>query len=139
MSCDETLKRNGYKLTPQRRLIVDIIHDAAGGVTGTELLSRVQSLMPGVNKSTVYRTLELLETLECVFRSEAADGEYIYHHPEDGEHFHLVCRVCGKSIDFDEAMLLPLEKAIEKRYDFHIDYRHVTIGGLCPVCRAKEK
>lgn len=117
---------------------MDIIHDAAGGVTGTELLSRVQARMPGVNKSTVYRTLELLERLECVFKSEAA-GEYLYHHPEEGEHFHLVCRLCGASIDFDGAILLPLEKAIEKRYDFQIDYRHVTIGGLCPACRKKEK
>ena len=139
MSCDETLKKNGFKLTPQRRLIVDIIHDAPAGVTGTELLSRVQLRMPGVNKSTVYRTLELLEKLECVFRSEVDGGEYIYHHPEDGEHFHLVCRICGKSIDFDEALLQPLERAIEKRYDFHIDYRHVTIGGLCPECGAKGK
>jgi Fur family ferric uptake transcriptional regulator len=138
MSCDDTLKRNGFKLTPQRRLIVDIIHDAAGGVTGTELLTRVQARMPGVNKSTVYRTLELLERLECVFKSEAA-GEFVYHHPEEGMHFHLVCRICGASIDFDEAMLLSLEKAIEKRYNFRIDYRHVTIGGLCPACREKEK
>jgi Fur family transcriptional regulator, ferric uptake regulator len=137
MSCDITLKKNGFKLTPQRRLILDIIHDSGMGITGTEILGRVNAKMPGVNKSTVYRTLELLEKLECVFKNEA-DGEFVYHHPEDGEHYHLVCRVCGASIDFDESLLQPLEKTIEKTYGFQIDYRHVTIGGLCPDCKNKH-
>lgn len=137
MSCDITLKKHGFKLTPQRRLILDIIHDAGAGITGTEICNRVSAGMPGVNKSTVYRTLDLLEKLECVFKNEAG-GEFVYHHPEDGEHYHLVCRVCGASIDFDEGMLAPIGKAIAKKYGFQIDYRHVTIGGLCRECRKKQ-
>jgi Fur family ferric uptake transcriptional regulator len=136
MSCDITLKKNGIRLTPQRRLIMDIIHDSGTGITGTEIMTRVNSRMPGVNKSTVYRTLDLLEKLECVFKNQAG-GEFVYHHPEEGEHYHLVCRLCGASIDFAEDLLVPVEKAIEKQYGFQIDYRHVTIGGICPSCKEK--
>ena len=137
MSCEVTLKKNGFKLTPQRRLILDIIHDSGAGVTGTEILERVHARMLGVNKSTVYRTMQLLEKLECLFKSETG-GEFVYHHPDEGQHYHLICRVCGSSIDFDETLLLPVEKAIEKKYDFQIDYRHVTIGGICSNCRNKK-
>jgi Fur family ferric uptake transcriptional regulator len=137
MSCDVTLKRHGLKLTPQRRLILDIIHNSGAGITGTEILENVYDKMRGVNKSTVYRTLELLEKLECIFKTEAA-GEFIYHHPEEGEHYHLVCRKCGKSMDFDATLLLPVERQIEKKYDFQIDNSHVVISGLCSSCKGNQ-
>lgn len=66
MSCVKTLKAKGMKLTPQRMLIVDIIHDAKDHLTAEDIISYVQARMPGVNKSTVYRTLELLEETGCV-------------------------------------------------------------------------
>jgi Fur family ferric uptake transcriptional regulator len=73
MSCLETLKKKGLKLTPQRRLIADIIHSADKHLTAEDIIDYVQHKMPGVNKSTIYRTLELLEDSGCVVRSESDD------------------------------------------------------------------
>ncbi|MFC2019363.1 Fur family transcriptional regulator, partial [Chloroflexota bacterium] len=70
MSCDLILKQKGLKLTPQRRLILEIIHESRSHLTAEEIITYVQSRVPGVNKSTIYRTLELLEELGCVFKSE---------------------------------------------------------------------
>ena len=64
--------------------------------------------MPGVNKSTVYRTLDLLEGAGCVFKSELGD-QFIYHHADEGHHHHLVCRKCGKTIECEEDFLAPVE------------------------------
>ena len=100
MSCAITLRKNGLKLTPQRRLILDIIHDAGSHLTAEEIFNYVQARIPGVNKSTIYRTMELLEELGYVFKSELGD-RFIYHHAEKGHH-HLVCQICGKRIDCDE-------------------------------------
>jgi len=137
MSCINTLKKLGMKLTPQRRLILDIVHDAGGHLTAEEILDYVQARAPGVNKSTVYRTLELLEELGCVVKSESGDVS-IYHHTEEGHHHHLVCQVCGKSIDCDEDLFSSVERAIDERYGFRVDFRHAVVSGLCKECGSKK-
>ena len=138
MSCAITLKAKGLKLTPQRRLILDIIHDAQAHITAEEILDYVQSRAPGVNKSTIYRTLELLEELGCVYKSEL-DNKSIYHHAEEGHHHHLVCQSCGKSIECTEDLFLPVENAISDRYGFKADLRHVVVSGLCKDCKEKAR
>ena len=93
MSCSTILKNQGYRLTPQRRLILDIIHEADSHLTADVILSRLRAKISGVNKSTVYRTLELLKGLGLVVKSEIA-GTNVYHHAEEGHHHHLVCKTC---------------------------------------------
>ena len=137
MSCVTKLKEKGLKLTPQRRLILDVIHDSGGHITAEEILDYVEAKVPGVNKSTIYRTLELLEELGCVFKSELSD-RFIYHHAEEGHHHHLVCRTCGKSIDCDEDLFLPVKRAADKKYGFRADFNHVVVSGLCVDCRDKN-
>ena len=133
MSCAITLREKGLKLTPQRRLILDIIHDSGGHLTAEEILNHVQSRVSGVNKSTIYRTLELLEALGCVFKSELGD-RYIYHHAEEGHHHHLRCRMCGKNMDCDEDLFLPVERVIAQKYGFQVDFKHMVINGICHDC-----
>ena len=137
MSCVTTLRIKGLKLTPQRRLILDIIHDSGGHLTAEEILDYVQARVLGVNKSTIYRTLRLLEELGCVFKSELGD-RFIYHHAEEGHHHHLVCRTCGKSADCDEDVFLPVERALYERYGFQVDFKHVVMNGLCTDCKGKS-
>ena len=137
MSCSITLKEKGLRLTPQRRLILDIIHDTRTHLTADEILKYVQSRVAGVNKSTVYRTLELLEELGCVYRSET-EGRFIYHHAEEGHHHHLVCRSCGKSTDCTEDLFLPIESKLVYRYGFKADLNHMVVSGLCQECAARE-
>ena len=136
MSCVATLKEKGLKLTPQRRLIVDIIHDADAHLTAEEIISYVQSKMPGVHKSTIYRTLELLEEIGCVYKSELGD-HFIYHHAEEGHHHHLVCSKCGKTIECDEDLFVPVEMSLVEKYGFRVDFKHIVMSGLCEECRSK--
>ncbi len=136
MGCVGALKERGLKLTPQRRLIVDILHDTKAHLTPDEIIAHVQSRMPGVNKSTVYRTLELLEKASCVFRSELGD-KIIYHHAEEGHHHHLVCSKCGKTIDCDEDLFAPVERSTGEKYGFRVEFKHVVMSGLCENCKNK--
>ena len=134
MSCLETLKDKGLKLTPQRRLIVDIIHDARSHLTAEDIIARVQKTMPGVNKSTIYRTLDLLENSGCVLKSES-DDRFIYHHAEEGHHHHLICSRCGRTQECSETVFMPVEKTLSAKYGFQVDFKHIVISGLCQSCR----
>jgi Fur family ferric uptake transcriptional regulator len=134
MSCVATLKEKGLKLTPQRILITDIIHDAKGHLTAAEIIEHVRAKMPGVNKSTIYRTLDILEEAGCVYKSELGD-ESIYHHDHEGHHHHLKCSRCGKTISCDEDLFTPVQKSVMKKYGFHTDFKHLIVNGLCKNCQ----
>jgi Fur family transcriptional regulator, ferric uptake regulator len=134
MSCSQTLKRKGYKLTPQRRVILDIIHETPSHLTADDIYNLVQQRISGVNKSTVYRTLELLEDLDCVVRSEMGE-RFIYHHAEEGHHHHLVCRQCGRTIEMSETRLEPMRRMLLDDLDFQVDIKHLVLHGLCADCR----
>jgi Fur family ferric uptake transcriptional regulator len=137
MSCIATLKEKGLKLTPQRMLIVDIIHNAKGHLTAEEIIKNIRAKMPGVDKSTVYRTLELLENAGCVYKSELGN-ESIYHHAEEGHHHHLICTRCGKTINCDEELFTPLQRLLREKYNFRADFKHIVMSGLCEKCRSKN-
>ncbi len=137
MSCIATLREKGLKLTPQRILIADIIHDAKGHLTAGEIIGHVQAKMPGVNKSTIYRTLDILEEAGCVYKSEL-DNEFIYHHDDEGHHHHLKCHQCGKTVDCDEAILAPLQRSLMKKYNFRADFKHMVMSGICGECKNKS-
>ena len=136
MSCINTLKRKGLKLTPQRRLIINAIHDTDVHLTAEEIITHVQAKMPEIHKSTIYRTLELLERTGCVFKSEL-DEHSIYHHAEDGHHHHLVCSNCGKTINCEEDIFAPVERLLQEKHGFQIDFKHIVMSGLCEECRSK--
>lgn len=123
-------------MTPQRRLIVEYIHDKQSHLTAEALINFLDTRAPGINKSTVYRTLDLLEESGCVVKSEM-NGRFIYHHAEEGHHHHLVCRVCGQTIDCNENILADLKKSLQEKLDFQADLKHVMINGVCSVCRKK--
>ena len=134
MSCIKTLREKGLKLTPQRKMIINAIHETEAHLTAEEIIAYVQKRMPEVHKSTVYRTLELLEGAGCIFKSELSDHA-IYHHAEEGYHHHLVCSKCGKIIECDEEIFKPIEKSFANKYGFLVDFKHLVMTGVCQECR----
>ena len=60
----EDLKNKGYKLTPQRRAIVDTIVESEGKhLTAEEIYDEVKKSCPEIGLATVYRTILLLEDI----------------------------------------------------------------------------
>src|SRR3990172_9728951 len=98
----DSLRQVGYRLTPQRMLIVSLIHDSKGHVTAEELHSRVVEQYPFVDISTVYRTLQLLKKLHLVSETDLGGGRVQYELSEGSRHHHLVCRRCGAALPLDD-------------------------------------
>ena len=136
MSCFESLKEKGYRLTPQRMMVLEALHQAEGHITAPEIYGRVRAKYPWVNKSTIYRTLELLKELDLVTETELGGDKLYYHHADKGHHHHLVCQKCGRTIDLDESLLTPLEDTLRIKYHFQADLRHLAIHGHCLRCQS---
>jgi len=129
------LSKQGYRLTPQRIMILSAIEDSDHHISAEEIHAQIIAKYPNVNISTVYRTLELLKRLGLVTETDLGEGRVRYHPAEKGHHHHLVCRECGAIIDLDESLLAPLKNALLKEYNFDADLRHLAILGRCVRCR----
>ena len=130
----ERLRGSGYRLTPQRELILAAV-ERLGHATPDEVLSEVRQHSSAVNASTVYRTLEVLEELGLVRHAHLSDRAPTYHSVTDHEHFHLVCRNCRKVISVDPDVLHPLIRQLEADHRFKVDVGHLTVFGTCEDCR----
>jgi len=139
MSCHETLQEKGHRLTPQRMLVIEALHDADQHISAEEIYEHLHSRYPYANISTVYRTLELMKKLDLVTETDFGEGRVRYHVAEKGHHHHLVCRSCGKIIDLEESVLHPLKETLLQEYGFDGDLRHLAISGECRSCSRKKK
>ena len=129
----EKLRGSGYRLTPQRELILDAV-DRLGHATPDEVLAEVRKQSTAVNVSTVYRTLEILEELGLVRHAHLSDRAPTYHSVRDHEHFHLVCRNCHRAISVDPDVLQPLVTRLRDEHHFEPDVGHLTVHGTCKEC-----
>ena len=136
-STDE-LSHRGYRMTPQRMMIVSAIENSDNHISAEDIYAQVVAKYPNVNVSTVYRTLELLEQLGLVTKTEMGVGRIMYHPIEKGHHHHLICRECGRIIDLDESITAPLKENILRDYQFTAELRHLGILGLCAACKQKS-
>ena len=132
------LRARGLRWTPQRRLILDVLGEARGHVTGSEIVERCRAREPETTPSTVYRTLGVLEELGYLHHSHAADGREEFHVLSVAEHAHLQCMSCGGSWEIDPAETASLVAELERGRGFRVDVGHLTIAGRCAACAARD-
>jgi len=129
----QALREKGYRLTPQRELILAAV-DELGHATPDEVLVHVQQQASTVNASTVYRTLEVLEGLGLVRHAHLSDRAPTYHSTRGHEHFHLVCRDCHKVVSVNAEDAAPFVESLATRHAFSPDLGHLTVFGRCHDC-----
>lgn len=139
----EQLKGQGYKLTPQRRAVLDAVIDNEGKHLSTEeIYDIVKKGCPEIGLATVYRTLQLLEKTGVICRMNFDDGCNRYelvHKDEDHQHHHLVCLTCGSVEEVEDDLLDDLEGKIENKYNFIITNHSVKFFGYCSKCKNRGK
>ncbi len=131
------LRERGLRLTPQRQLILEAVHEL-GHATPESVHNAVRERVAGVNITTVYRTLELLEELGLVNHTHLSHGSPTYHRAGEGQHVHLVCRSCGSIEEMDPAVLQPLCDRLRDEREFRVDVGHVSFFGVCGKCKESE-
>ena len=135
---DEQLRARGYRVTPQRQLVLEAVAELAHA-TPEEIGVQVQQTARGVNISTIYRTLELLDSLGLVAHTHLHHGAPTYHLATEAAHVHLVCQNCGKIDQASPDAIAPLTKALDERHGFETNVSHLTVFGRCNDCRSKDR
>ncbi|HYY54783.1 MAG TPA: Fur family transcriptional regulator [Candidatus Dormibacteraeota bacterium] len=130
------LRARGHRLTPQRLVILETVERARHHTTAEDVARRVGERFPGVDASTVYRTLELLEREGLVTHTHFDDGVTRWHLASAERHQHLVCRVCGDELELEVSLLEPAARKIRDRFGFVADMAHFSIAGTCAKCQS---
>ena len=131
----DSIRKLGYRLTDQRRAIVREVMKVQGHISPQQVVRRVQEKVPGVNASTIYRTLEMLEDAGVVAHAHLEKGAE-YHRVGNHDHVHLECARCGRQESIAAAHVAPASAAIAHRNGFVPDFTHFAISGLCAECAA---
>ena len=122
----------GHRLTPRRLMVVEVLSQHTH-LTVEEILAKVQCRYPSTNKTTVYRTLDLLSSLGFVDVTDLGGGKLEYElsrHP----HHHLICERCGTQTEVEDRLFDPLRHTLKERYGFTPNLGHFALFGTCPKC-----
>ena len=133
---DVELRSRGYRVTPQRQLVLEAI-GKLDHATPEEIAASVQETARGVNISTIYRTLELLDKLGLVTHTHLGHGAPTYHLATDADHVHLVCQDCGRVTEVSPDAIRALITALDEGQGFETDVAHLTVFGRCAECRIR--
>ncbi len=134
----KTLRASGRRMTLQRTSALAVISDIAGHITADEILKRGRARYPGLNKSAVYRSLDLLTRLDLITQTDCGRGRVEYELHRHPHHHHVVCRNCGRVAEVQHASFAALAKNLQARYGFRADLDHFAIFGLCRKCQTKR-
>ena len=131
------MRERGFRVTPQRQLILDAICEGKGHTTPDEIYERVHIKTPVVNRATVYRNLDFLCEMRLVVAAQIG-RQMFYEIAGDTPHHHLVCRSCNKVDQIGDDVAKMLFNKIERDHHFFVDMDHLTLFGLCQKCRRAE-
>ncbi|MFZ5988211.1 MAG: Fur family transcriptional regulator [Bacillota bacterium] len=135
LSEDNILTQAGCKNTKSRKVIIEVLENASSPLTAEDIFLRSKELGTSVNLSTVYRTLDLMESKTLVEKSIMGDGKARYELTRDGHHHHLICINCHNSVPIDICPLEKLEKDVGRETNFDITGHKLELYGICPKCK----
>ncbi|WP_235736650.1 Fur family transcriptional regulator [Nocardioides alcanivorans] len=129
----DKIHRSGRRMTPQRQSVLQAVN-RLGHATPDAVHAEVAKELEGISLSTVYRNLEVLEQLGLVRHAHISDRAPTYHSVSGHEHFHLICRRCGRVDSVDPEVIAPVVTALEGEHGFVPDIGHLTVFGHCISC-----
>jgi Fur family ferric uptake transcriptional regulator len=122
------------RVTRQRAAIAALLDGAAVFTTAQDLHARLRSSGEGIGLATVYRTLATMVAdgeLDCL---RTGDGETAYRHCSTGHHHHLVCRVCGRTVEVSGLAVESWAERVSSEHGFRDVAHTLEIVGRCPRC-----
>jgi Fur family ferric uptake transcriptional regulator len=134
------IRQRGYRLTPQRRAVLNVIAATHDPLDPAEVHKRVRLQYPSMGLVTVYRTLGILVELGlmCEVHSSGNCRSYLMRRPQE-HHHHLVCSDCGAVADFTDCELGELEERVSRQTGFEIEGHLLEFSGRCRSCQATAR
>ncbi len=122
----------------QRLVILETVLGSDNHPSADQICSAVQSRIPGIARTTVYRTLEHLANMGVITKA-CHPGRVARYDPRTEIHHHLVCLECNEFLDFEDEALNHLTMPDTSAFGFEVSDFRVQLRGLCKKCQQGEK
>jgi Fur family ferric uptake transcriptional regulator len=132
------VRSNGFRLTPQRQVVLDAVEACHGHCTPDQVHARVRATTPYISRATVYRTLEFLLRLGLVTVAQIKENVTVYELVSQTPHHHLICQRCDCEVVVTHEAVAPFFAHLERSYGFSVRTDHLMLFGVCEVCRRAE-
>lgn len=132
------LVSRGFRITSQRRLLVNIIQDSPRHLDAAKLLEIAKKQDARIDRATVYRTIGLLKKQGLIDELDLMhiEGEKHYYEAKTSrDHCHMACFRCGAIIEYASPAFEKLKDEMAKQGDFLIRVVRLEVGGFCKRCR----
>lgn len=134
----DNLRKRGYRITPQREVILQIFKQLPTGVhlSAEELYENLVKLGYNVSLATAYRTLKLLSSFGLLRELTFAEGHKHYELKQDTlPHQHIICVQCNSTLEFEDHFLEEIGQKIGSKHNFQVIDAQFKIFGICPKCQ----
>ena len=127
-----------WPVTAQRRLILDILQEAGTHIDAKEVYRRASERDPRISIATVYRSLRLFKQMGLIDERRLGQMRFCYEIKQSDEHYHLVCRACGRVIEFKLPLIQELVNDIQHKNKFHVTRAELCLEGYCEECEDNQ-
>lgn len=127
------LKEKGYKVTPQRIAVFDVLMHTKAHPTVEEIYNKLQPTYPTMSLATVYKSLEMFKSLNLVQELNVGEDKFRYD-ANVKPHPHITCISCGRVDDVDDEMFFNLTEQVACKTGYKITGQQLYFYGSCPKC-----
>ena len=132
---EEYISKKNLKFTSQRKIILDTFLKEEWHISTEELYKKISQKNPTIGIATVYRTLKLLMGCGLAQERQFGDRQTRYEHSHEHiHHDHIICRGCGKIVEFKNDDIEKLQNEIAKKNRFKVYAHKLELYGLCYDC-----
>jgi Fur family ferric uptake transcriptional regulator len=120
--------------TRQRAAVVAALAQADEFLSAQDLHAMLRAGGDRTGLATVYRALQALAEDGAVDVRRDHDGGARYRKCSSGHHHHLVCRVCGRTIELESNLIEGWAAQVGEAHGFLDTVHTVEVTGTCPAC-----
>ena len=131
------LRRQGYRLTSQRLMMLEVLKNRAEHLSAEALHAEVVARYPLTNVATVYRNLQWLHDAGLIRKIDIGRGHLLWEYAGLAHHHHLICQNCDMVQEIDNHVVECFSAHVREHYSFELNLDHVAIFGKCAACQSQ--
>ncbi len=131
------LRERGVRLTAQRRAVLQVVVSAGRQLSAAAIHELGRHYEPELSLATVYRTLDLLASLDMVRPLRSPSGAMQFAAATLPHSHHVVCRSCGCAAEFEGCDIGHVVRHAARQTGFRIDGHWLELAGHCAACAAQ--
>ena len=133
------LSQHGYRTTAPRQAVIGAVLAYNRPFTAEQIVADLRETDPTLGRATVYRTLEILASVDVLTRLLQPDGHSAYVVGVPGHRHHLICSRCGTAVAFTDCPMADLVSALTRNTAYAIEGHLIEVFGVCPTCQQLDR